>query len=181
MNDIGKPHFLVLSALGQDRPGLINELSHTLLDCGCNIEDSRMTVLGGEFSIILLLSGQWNNITKVEQTIATLQKELHLVITTRKTETRDQQPNLLPYMVEVVSIDHPGIVYHLANFFSTRNINIEDMVTSSYAAPHTGTPMFAMHLEVEIPADLSISNLREEFLDFCDELNLDAVIEPFKG
>ena len=57
----------------------------------------------------------------------------------------------------------------------------EDMVTSSYAAPHTGTPMFSMRLKVEIPADISISRLREEFFEFCDELNLDAVIEPFKG
>jgi glycine cleavage system transcriptional repressor len=46
---------------------------------------------------------------------------------------------------------------------------------------HTGTPMFSVHLTVEIPATLQISALREEFMEFCDQLNLDAVIEPVKG
>ncbi|HDJ86419.1 MAG TPA: glycine cleavage system protein R, partial [Chromatiales bacterium] len=41
-------NLLVVSALGQDRPGIVNELSLAILNCGCNIEDSRMTVLGGE-------------------------------------------------------------------------------------------------------------------------------------
>lgn len=50
-------NLLVVSALGQDRPGIVNELSLAILNCGCNIEDSRMTVLGGEFTVILLVSG----------------------------------------------------------------------------------------------------------------------------
>jgi len=50
-----------------------------------------------------------------------------------------------------------------------------------YAAAHTGTPMFSVHLTVDIPASLQIALLRDEFMDFCDQLNLDAVIEPIKG
>jgi glycine cleavage system transcriptional repressor len=41
--------------------------------------------------------------------------------------------------------------------------------------------MFSVHLTVDIPATLQIAALREEFMDFCDQLNLDAVIEPIKG
>ena len=82
--------------------------------------------------------------------------------------------------MEVVSLDHPGIVHHLASFFSRRNINIEDMVTSSYAAAHTGTPMFSVHMTVGIPSHLHIATLRDEFMEFCDSLNLDAVLEPVK-
>jgi glycine cleavage system transcriptional repressor len=81
----------------------------------------------------------------------------------------------------VVALDQPGIVHNLARFFSRRNINIQEMVTTSYAAAHTGTPMFSVHLTVEIPATQQISALREEFMEFCDQLNLDAVIEPVKG
>ncbi|HDO34642.1 MAG TPA: glycine cleavage system protein R, partial [Chromatiales bacterium] len=57
-------NLLVVSALGQDRPGIVNELSLAILNCGCNIEDSRMTVLGGEFAVILLVSGNWSTIAK---------------------------------------------------------------------------------------------------------------------
>ena len=89
--------------------------------------------------------------------------------------------DVLPYAVEVVAVNQPGIVHHLASFFANRSINIEDMVTRSYSAPHTGTPMFSVNLAVGIPATTHIAMLREEFLDFCDELNLDAVMEPIKG
>jgi glycine cleavage system transcriptional repressor len=84
-------------------------------------------------------------------------------------------------MVEVVAMDHPGIVHSLAGFFSQRDINIEDMVTSTYAAAHTGTTMFSVSMSVGIPTDIHIASLREEFMEFCDSLNLDAVMEPIKG
>jgi len=72
-------------------------------------------------------------------------------------------------------------VHHLASFFSSRGINIEDMNTSSYAAPHTGTPMFAVRMTVGIPSNQQISALRDDFMEFCDTMNLDAVLEPSKG
>ena len=77
-------------------------------------------------------------------------------------------------------MDQPGIVHNLAKFFSQRQINIQEMLTSSYAAAHSGTPMFSVHMTVEVPASIQIAALREEFMDFCDQLNLDAVIEPIK-
>jgi glycine cleavage system transcriptional repressor len=78
-------------------------------------------------------------------------------------------------------MDHPGIVYQLANFFSSRNINIQDLYTDSYRAAHSGAQMFSANITVSIPSTTQVARLREEFLDFCDALNLDAVLEPVKG
>lgn len=176
-----KQNFLVISALGEDRPGLVNDLSRSVLDAGCNIADSRMTVLGGDFAIILLVTGNWNAVAKLEDQLPPLAERLGMTITCRRTALREPSANLLPYAVDVVALDNPGIVYNLANFFSSRQINIQDMTTSSYAAAHTGTPMFSVHMRVDIPARLHIATLRDEFMDFCDQLNLDAIIEPVKG
>ena len=172
---------LVLSALGEDKPGIIDELSRCVLECGCNIVDSRMTILGGDFAILLLVTGNWNNIARLENQIRSLEERLALTITARRTASREIGKDLLPYGVDVVALDQPGIVHNLASFFSQRKINIQEMVTSTYAAAHTGTPMFSVHLSVDIPANMQISVLRDEFMDFCDQLNLDAVIEPVKG
>ena len=57
---------LVLSALGADRSGIIDELSRAVLDCGCNILDSRMAVLGGDFALLLQVDGNWNTLAKLE-------------------------------------------------------------------------------------------------------------------
>lgn len=181
MNTTPKQNFLVISALGEDRPGLVNDLSRCVLESGCNIADSRMTVLGGDFAIILLVSGNWNAVAKLEDQLPPLAERLGMTITSRRTALRETHGDMLPYAVDVVALDNPGIVHNLANFFSSRQINIQDLSTSCYAAAHTGTQMFSVHMRVDIPARLHIATLRDEFMDFCDQLNLDAIIEPVKG
>lgn len=172
--------FLVISALGEDRPGLVSELSETILNTGCNIEDSRMSILGGEFALIMMVSGAWNNIAKLEDLLPVSQEKLGLIITGRRTESRKLTKQEVPYSIEVVSLDHPGIVQQIAGFFSKRKINIHDMYTSSHRAAHTGSPMFTLSMTIEIPAATHISTLRDQFMEFCDELNLDAIMEPIK-
>ncbi len=79
------------------------------------------------------------------------------------------------------ALDNPGIVHEISNFFASQGINIEAMETSTYAAPHTGSPMFALSMTVNIPARVHVASLRENFMLFCDDRNLDAIIEPFKN
>lgn len=172
--------YLVISALGRDRPGIVTALAKEILDNGCNIVDSRMTVLGGEFAAMLLVEGRWNTLTRVEKSLPDLGKIHDLLITAKRTEPRALDNHLLPYLVEVIAMDHPGIVHNLAEFFALREINIEDLATHTYAAPHTGTPMFAVNMTIGVPSGTHIGGLREEFIDYCDALNLDAVLEPIK-
>jgi glycine cleavage system transcriptional repressor len=173
-------NYLVISAVGTNRPGLVQSFSKAIKDYGCNIVDSRMTVMGGEFAMILLLSGTWDAIAKIENMLPRLEENLNLTIISKRTEARKKVANFIPYAVEVVSIDHPGIVHDIAQFFSSRNINIEDMYTGNYAAAHTGAPMCSLHMTVSVPTHMSIATLRGEFMDFCDQLNLDAIMEPVK-
>ncbi|MGH8532347.1 MAG: glycine cleavage system protein R [Gammaproteobacteria bacterium] len=171
---------LVISAIGSNRSGLVHQFSKAVKDCGCNILDSRMTVLGGEFAMVLLLAGTWDAVAKIESMVPRLADSLGLTISSKRTDARKKLGNMMPYAVEVVSIDHPGIVHDIAQFFSTRDINIEEMYTGSYSAAHTGTPMFSLHVTISVPTNTSIAALRGEFMDFCDQLNLDAVMEPVK-
>ena len=125
-------------------------------------------------------SGSWNGVAKLESALPRLGGKLDLQVQSKRTESRTGTDNLIPYGVEVVAVDHPGIVHDVANFFARRDINIEDVYTSRYPAPHTGAPMFTLHMTVGIPADTSIATVRGEFMDFCDELNLDAMLAPVK-
>jgi glycine cleavage system transcriptional repressor len=169
--------FLVISALGKDRPGIVNTLSKAALDCGCNIANSRMAVLGGEFALILLINGDEDAVTAMQQRLPALEDQLQLTIIAKLTAPRAAEQRWLPYRVQVVAMDHPGIVHPITEFFSSRKINIEDLETETYAAPHTGTTMFSLHMTVAVPAAVPISQLRETFIDFCDGLNLDASFE----
>ena len=172
--------FIVISALGSDRTGLVYDLTRVVLDCSGNIVDSRMSALGSEFAMLLLVSGNWHTVAKLEAELKKLAETSGITISIRRTEQRAQRKDVVTYSVDVVSLDQPGIVYNLAGFFSAPAIDIAELSTRSYAAAHTGAPMFAVQMVVHIPAKVHIAALREEFMDLCDQMNLDAILEPVK-
>ena len=174
-----KSNYLVISTIGTDQPGIVNKLALTCSTNNCNIIDSRMTVLGGEFAVIMMVSGSWDSIAKLEKSLPIISEELNLTTTVKHTKERNSAPSMA-YTVSVVALDNPGIVHELAQFFSSQNINIDDLQTGTYSAPHTGTQMFNLNMNIRIPANTHIATLRDEFMEFCDEINLDAIIEPLR-
>lgn len=139
-----------------------------------------MTSLGSEFAILMLVSGNWHTLGKLERELDKLGND-DLTFTIRKTDMRQPREGHMPYAVDVVSLDHEGIVFGLANFFASRDIEIADVATRRYAAAHTGAPMFAVQMAVNIPSSMPVAQLRDEFLELCDRLNLDAILEPVKS
>lgn len=169
--------YLIISAIGSDRPGLIRDLSKAIADAGCSISDCRMTVLGSEFTLLLLAAGSWNAVAKLESQAAALGKKLDLAIATRRTEARAPR-DMAPYAVDVAALDRPGVLSEVAEFFASRDINIDELSSWSYTAANTGSEMISITLNISVPADLHIGRLRDDFTDFCDGLNLDATLEP---
>lgn len=68
----------------------------------------------------------------------------------------------------------------LCQFFIDHNIELENLTCDTYQAPHTNTTMLNATITVTLPAGTQISWLRDQFLDFADALNLDALIEPWR-
>lgn len=168
---------LVISALGNDKSGIVNELSKTILDQGGSISDSRMTVLGGEFAMMLLVSGTQDCIDNILSKLEETGEKLNLTLIAKETQAQESTTDRVPYQVNVVSMDHPGIVHNISDFLSSHNLNIEEIETTTYPAAHTGTPMFSLNMIISVPSSSSIKSLRDEFVTFCDDLNLDASLE----
>ncbi|MDJ0939972.1 MAG: ACT domain-containing protein [Woeseiaceae bacterium] len=172
---------IVLSAIGSDRTGVVQDITKVILGCGGNIEESRMTTLGSEFAVLMLVSGNWHTLNRLERGLEKLEDGDELTFTIRKTGEKKAQEDRMPYAVDVVSLDHEGIVFGLANFFASREIEIADVATRRYAAAHTGSPMFSVQMTVNVPADVNLAQLRDDFADMCDRMNLDAILDPVKG
>ena len=169
--------YLVISAIGNDRPGIVNSVSQMIVERKGNITSSRMMAMGGEFSLMLMVEGDAKIIDHIQSALPDMESSLGLTIVSKHTEANQQGASRVPCNITVVSMDHPGIVQQVADFFSSRNVNIEEMNTDTYPAAHTGTRMFALNMVVSLPADLKVAPLREEFIDFCDAMNLDASME----
>jgi len=171
---------LAISAIGSDRTGMVHDLTRIVADCGGSISESRMTTLGSEFAMLVLVSGNWHALARLETELKKLAEAGTVSVQLRRTEQRAARSDMLPYSVDVVCLDQTGIVSNLSGFFSSRGIDISELSTRSYAAAHTGAPMFSVQMIVNVPSRIHLSALREEFMDFCDNLNLDAILEPVK-
>jgi glycine cleavage system transcriptional repressor len=171
---------IVISAIGSDRTGLVYDLTKAVMDCGGNILESRMSALGSEFAMMLLVSGNWHTLGRLETEMKKLGETSNINISIRQTDERGARTDVLSYSVDAVCLDQPGIVFNLAGFFSSRGIDIAELSTRSYAAAHTGAPMFAVQMVVHIPSRIHLAAMREEFLDLCDQMNIDAILEPLK-
>lgn len=169
---------IVISALGEDKLGIVKALSKRVLDAGGNVTDSKMTVLGEEFALLMLVTGNDDAIQNIKASLPEIEKSLGLTIISKETGSGASVEPRVPYFIEIVAMDNPGIVHEITEFLGKFQINVEELSTSSYPAAHTGTIMFAMEVSISIPATLNISTLKTAFLAYCDDLNLDATLSP---
>ena len=173
-------NFFVMTVLGSSQPDLMDKIFKTLQDFSCNVEDGRMSRLGEEFALFVFISGSWDVIAKIEAHLPKLEQELNVSISFRRTQPRQAASSSMPYAIEVVSVNRMGLVYDISRFFSSREIGVEDMYSGTYLASHTGTEMFSLQFTISIPTEISIAALRGEFMEFCDQLNIDSIMEPVK-
>lgn len=173
-------HQLLIQAVAPvaDSPLLV--LSRRIADAGCNLVESRVATVGADVSVLLLAKGGWDAIAKLETALGRVGRSENVHLLSYRTQARDQQSHLLPYMIEVVAADKPGVLVELIDFFNRRSISIEQMSSMRYQAMQTGADMFQAQLTIGIPADTRIAELRDEFMELCDGLNLDAIMDPVK-
>ncbi len=171
---------LFISAYSTHPKSPLLAVTRRIHDSGCSLVDARLVTVGRDVMAAVLASGSWDAIAKLETMLERLAREAELRITHYRTGPKAMQSNLIPYVVEVVAADKPGILYQLAEFFQQQGITVEALHSSRYKAMQTGAEMFTAQLTIGVPSDMHIAALRDDFLDFCDHLNLDAILDPMK-
>ncbi|WP_353571250.1 ACT domain-containing protein [Candidatus Albibeggiatoa sp. nov. BB20] len=171
---------LMICGIADNQPQLLTQMSKAILDCGGHIVDSRATVFGHTLSLNLQVTGSWDVIVKIEDLLPRLQAQYNFNLISSRTEARQIVTDVMPYGIEVIALYDPKIIYELCEFFSSRNIGVEELISQRYVPNQTNTLMYTVSMMIYIPNDDSIPQLRNEFMEFCDDLNLDAVIAPTK-
>src|ERR1051325_6409425 len=101
--------YMVLTAVGPDRPGLVQEIASIIHAAKANLEDSRMAILGGEFALILLFAGSEEAVAGVQKQVPSLEARLGLHASLRETKRPAGVASFLPYRLRVIGVDRPGI------------------------------------------------------------------------
>jgi glycine cleavage system transcriptional repressor len=169
--------YMVLTAVGPDRPGLVQEISSAIHESEANLEDSRMAILGGEFALILLFSGTASAVEGVTARVSGFEAKLGLRVALHETRRTGSPRSFLPYRLRVTGFDRPGIVAKVSRVLAGRGVNVASLESRLTNAPESGTPMFLLRAEIQVPSEATLSSLRRDLGAVCDEDNLDFALE----
>jgi len=177
-------HFAIVTAFGQDRPGIVAALAEGLFQLGCNIEDTSSVRLRGEFTMMLLVRLPKGmaadqladrlppHISPLDLTV--LCREVPAQAATRITEAATPT-----YMLSVYGADHPGIVAKVARTVSDHQGNIAVMNTRVIGA--ADKPVYVMVLEIKLPDSASPDQLKQALDQLKPALGVDLTFRKLES
>jgi glycine cleavage system transcriptional repressor len=171
---------VALSAIGSDRPGIVSSLSRVLFEHGCNLEESSMTRLKGEFAILLLVTlPESESREALERAVATAGASLGLTIVTRELTlaemAAEDDSKTEPYTLVVYGADRPGIVFRVTEAAARHSINITDLRTRVTGGR---TAVYSLITEIEIPpGGASEAAFRRDLEALKRELQVETTLE----
>lgn len=175
-----KRKYILVTLYGEDRTGIVEAVSAWILEEEGNIEDSRMSRLGGEFAALILVSGDQGLLERLAATRESFEEKHSLNVITKEVPAGPTAPvkPALRYVLKAASMDHPGIVHKVSRLLGMKGINIVAANTYNESAPFSGVPVFHLEMKIEIPASISLVDLREELKNLGYSDNIDIVLSP---
>jgi glycine cleavage system regulatory protein len=162
---------LVVTVIGEDKPGLVEALSSTVTAHDGNWLESRMSHMAGKFAGIVRVEVPEAAVDRLLAAFADLQSEGLRVAA----EPGAAAP--VPagaFSLELVGADHPGIVRDIARALSRHGVNVEELSTECTSAPMSGDPLFRAVARLQLPAGVTIDELRDDLEEVADSLMVDV-------
>ena len=169
----------IMTAFGEDRPGIVADVTEMLYENGCNLEDTSMTLLAGEFTLILLFTAASIDATEtLTRASRRLEQEKGISAFLRPIATREPaQPNgYFTRTIHVEGLDQAGIVFKVSRFLADNRINIVNLTSQVKASPESGTAMYVMDILVQIPNETAMAPVESGLADVADALNVDITL-----
>jgi glycine cleavage system transcriptional repressor len=169
------PHFAV-SAVGRDRPGIVAAVTGVLVEAGCNIEDSSMSILRGHFAMMLLLAGPDGlDADELEQALRKPAADFDLVLAVRAIDDDvPDSPEGEQWTVSVYGADRPGIVHEVTTALAAEGANIVDLTTRVIG--DRDRPVYAMVIDVTLPSGHDGDALGRRLDDLGRELGVECSV-----
>jgi glycine cleavage system transcriptional repressor len=174
--------YYALSAIGKDRPGIVADVAGLIYECGGNLEDSSMTLLGTQFALLILLSGVGEEFSyRLSTGCKRLEWEKRLTIFLTPIEEAENMPRskelMGNYELSTTGLDRMGIVYHVSRLLAEHGINIVDMHTKATPSPESGTPIFTMKILLQVPLKVSPAEIAEKLNRLGENLAIDISLK----
>ena len=168
------PLFAVL-AVGADRPGIVAAVTGALAAAGANLDDTSMTILHGHFAIAMVVGGPDD--LDVAGALAPVAERLELTVDVRSIpEGTPPTPPGERWSLAVYGADRPGLVASVTAAVAEAGGNVTDLTTRVVGGPQR--PVYAMQLELAIPADADAAALGDTLAALAADLGVDCTLHP---
>ena len=170
---------ILITAVGEDRPGMAHALAQSLAQLGCNIEDTTMTRLSGEFAMILVVSPPAEiGAESLSDQLASLQKTHGLFLNCKSFEAPRAMQSAAHsrWVISVYGPEKSGLLARITGVLAGCGVNITDVQTRVAS----GGALYVMVFETEVPATLDTEVLRETLADAAREIGVDVSLHPLE-
>lgn len=173
---------IAITAVGEDRPGIVAGVCRVLFEAGGNLRDTSMTILSGQFAMILIVTVPRElDIAALDRHLEPARRELGITTFVRELSEGQPMPSGRPevdeYLLTVAGADQPGIVYKVAEAIARRGLNITDLNTR-VLSENTQKPVYIMMMEVIPPEGMDTDALARELADLGRQLNVEVKLRP---
>jgi glycine cleavage system regulatory protein len=164
---------LVMTVIGQDRPGLVESVADLVASHGGNWLESRMSRLGGQFAGILRVEVP----AEKEQALVSELKALNsrgLNVVVHTDQRKAEPPPGRVRTLEIVGQDRPGIVRQISHALASYGVNVEELQTECESAAMTGETLFKARAKLRVPESADVETIRQNLEKIASDLIVDV-------
>ena len=166
----------IITFIGDDRPGLVEELSSTIENNRGNWHESRLSQLGGKFAGLVLVTLPVESGAALEQDLKALSSSGLSVRVTPTSATRDCDHGLA-ITLNVLGPDRLGIVKEIAHALAQRQINVVEMDSQVDSAAMSGESLFKARIDALVPQDTDMEDLHDTLEEIAEQMTLDIELD----
>jgi glycine cleavage system transcriptional repressor len=157
----------VLLATGNDRPGVMDELSQFLVECGANVTESRSVNLHGTFALLLAIQAAPEAMQRVRDGLGTLRDRGMEVQLRPANLAQPPEASVYPFILTAAGTDQSGVLHKLSHLLRALNINIDNLETHVHR-----DRSFQIRLNLSVPRETPVAMLRDYLSYLCSELKI---------
>ncbi len=174
----------MLTVVGKDQSGIVANVTKVLFKEGCNLEDVSMTILEGQFAMILIMSRAESKVPKIKKNLQAFTDARKLSFFWKDLKSVAKRGNKhergsTSYLISAVSKDKTGIVYKTSNLLATLKLNITDL--NSHIVGKGKKSIYALLLEVDIPKNYRLNRLEKSLKALGKKMRIDYQVKKMES
>lgn len=166
----------IVTFIGDDRPGLVEQLSRVIERNGGNWHESRLSQLGGKFAGLILVSLPADGGPSLEAELNALAASGISVRVTPTSETAVPVPGR-EITLTVIGPDRRGIVREISHALAQRQINVLEMDSQVSSAPMSAESIFSARIDAWIPEATNMDDLWDSLEEIANHMTLEIDLD----